>query len=48
MSDKLQCSFTLPEDVKPMIRKLLYNFRTKVATSPKKRRKIFLIHMMNG
>jgi len=38
MSDKLQCSFTLPEDVKPIIRKLLYNFRTKWQVQRKEER----------
>jgi len=41
MSDKLQCSFTLPEDVKPIIRKLLYNFRTKWQQVQRKEERFF-------
>jgi len=41
MSDKLQCSFTLPEDVKPIIRKLLYNFRTKWQQVQRKEKRFF-------
>jgi len=41
MSDKLQCSFTLPEDVKPIISKLLYNFRTKWQQVQRKEERFF-------
>jgi hypothetical protein len=39
MSNKLQYSFTLPEDVKPIIRKLLHDFKRKWQQVQRKQQK---------